>query len=157
MNRSLIGLLLTMSLFATGCTPSKLTGDSYSREEARSAQQVRLARVVDLRDVAIEGTKSGIGGVAGAAAGGVAASTVGDGRASSTVAGIIGAVAGGVVGATAEEAVTRAQGIEITVQYEDDNSVVAIVQEVSPNVQFRIGDRVRVLNLKGQSRVTHSR
>lgn len=155
MKHGLIGLLLTAGLLMmTGCTPSKLTGDSYSREDARSEQQVRYARVLELRDVAIEGTKSGVGGVAGAAVGGVAASTVGDGGATSTVAGILGAVAGGVVGAKAEEAATRAQGLEITLQYEDDHSVVAIVQEVSAGVRIQVGQRVRVLSLNGQTRVT---
>ncbi len=155
MTRALTGLLLIMSLLVTGCAPTKLTGDSYSREDTRSVQQVRYARVLELRDVAIEGTHSGVGSVAGAAAGGVAASSVGHGK-TSAVAGILGAVVGGVAGSKIENAATRVQGVEVTLQYDDDHSVVAIVQEVSPDVRLQVGQRVRVLNLNGQTRVTPS-
>ncbi|VAW72727.1 hypothetical protein MNBD_GAMMA15-1883 [hydrothermal vent metagenome] len=156
MMRSLIGLLLTLSLLATGCTSTRLTGDSYSRQDARSEQQVRYARILELRDVVIEGTQSGVGSIAGAAVGGVGASTIGHGK-TSAVAGILGAVVGGVAGSKIEDAATRVQGVEITLQYDDDHSVVAIVQEVSADTRFQVGTRVRVLNLNGQTRVTPSR
>lgn len=155
MMRGLIGIVLTMSLLVTGCTSTKLTGDSYSRGDTRSEQRVRYARILELRDVVIEGTNSGVGSFAGAAAGGVAASTAGHGK-TSAVAGILGAVVGGVAGSKIEDAATRAQGVEITLQYDDDHSVVAIVQEVSPNERLQVGGRVRVLDLNGKTRVTPS-
>jgi outer membrane lipoprotein SlyB len=152
MKQLFVYLMLVFTLLATGCVPSKLTGESYSRDDARSPQQVRYATVVDLRPVQIEGTKSGIGGAAGAAVGGVAGSATGDGK-GATIATILGAVAGGIVGAKAEEGVTRAQGVEVTVRYEDNGQIVAIVQEDDPNVRLNIGERVRVLTLNGVTRV----
>ena len=68
------------------------------------------------------------------------------------IATVIGAVAGGMAGAAAEEGITRAQGVEITVR-EDDGSMRAYVQEASPEVTFRPGDRVRVQTINGQTRV----
>ncbi|KRW61979.1 outer membrane lipoprotein [Pseudomonas sp. TTU2014-080ASC] len=135
-----------------GCT-SNLTGDSYSREEARQVQTVRLGTIESLRPVKIEGTKTPIGSGAGAIVGGVAGSGVGGGRASA-VAAVIGAVAGGLLGAATEEGLTRTQGVEITVR-EDDGSLRAYVQEVQENQIFRVGERVRIMTVNGTSRVTH--
>ena len=83
--------------------------------------------------------------------GGIAGSTVGGGR-GSAVAAVIGAVAGGLAGAAVEEGVTRTQGVEITVR-EDDGVLRAYVQAVEPNQVFRLGQRVRITNVNGQSRV----
>ena len=101
----------------------------------------------------IEGTKTPIGSGAGAIAGGVAASSIGHGT-GSAVAAVIGAVAGGLLGAAAEEGLTRTQGVEITVR-EDDGSMRAYVQEVEENEIFRVGERVRIMSVNGNSRVTH--
>ena len=97
-----------------GCA-SSLTGDTYSRDEARTVQTVRMGTIEALRPVKIEGTKTPIGAGAGAVIGGVAGSSVGGGR-GSAVAAVIGAVAGGLLGAMTEEGLTRTQGVEITVR-----------------------------------------
>ncbi|TRX75814.1 outer membrane lipoprotein [Pseudomonas mangiferae] len=150
------GLLLASFTAVTmalgGCT-SDLTGDSYSRDEARAVQTVRMGTIESLRPVKIEGTKTPIGAGAGAVIGGVGGSAIGGGR-GSVVAAVIGAVAGGVLGAMTEEGITRTQGVEITVR-EDDGSLRAYVQEVEPNQIFRVGERVRINTLNGTSRVTH--
>jgi outer membrane lipoprotein SlyB len=148
---ALIASFAAMSLALGGCT-SSLTGDTYSRDEARVVQSVRLGSIEALRPVKIEGTKTPIGAGAGAVVGGVAGSGVGNGRGSG-VAAVIGAVAGGLLGAAAEEGLTKAQGVEITVR-EDDGSMRAYVQEVEPNQVFRVGQRVRILTVDGTSRVS---
>lgn len=130
-----------------------MTGDSYSRDEARRVQTVRMGTIESLRPVKIEGTKTPIGGGAGAIVGGVAGSAVGGGR-GSIVAAVIGAVAGGLAGSAAEEGLTRTQGVEITVR-EDDGSMRAYVQAVQENEIFRVGDRVRIMTVDGTSRVSH--
>ena len=140
------------SLGLAGCQ-SSLSGDSYSRDEARTVQTVRQGTIESLRPVKIEGTKTPIGAGAGAVVGGVAGSGVGGGR-GSAVAAVIGAVAGGLIGAATEEGLTRTQGVEITVR-EDDGSRRAYVQEVQPNEIFRVGERVRILSVGGTSRVSH--
>jgi len=61
----LVATFTTMSLLLGGCA-SSLTGDSYSRDEARRVQTVRMGTIESLRPVKIEGTKTPIGGGAGA-------------------------------------------------------------------------------------------
>ena len=106
-----------LSMLLTGCA-SNLTGDSYSRADARKVQTIRMGTIESLRPVKIEGTKTPIGAGAGTVIGGIAGSTVGGGR-GSAVAAVIGAVAGGLAGAAAEEGITRTQGVEITVREDD--------------------------------------
>ncbi|WP_109511238.1 glycine zipper 2TM domain-containing protein [Pseudomonas ovata] len=148
----LVASFTAMALTLGGCT-SNLTGDSYSRSEARAVQTVRLGTVESLRPVKIEGTKTPIGAGAGAVVGGVGGSAIGGGR-GSVVAAVIGAVAGGLLGSMTEEGLTRTQGVEITVR-EDDGGMRAYVQQVEENEIFRVGDRVRVMTVNGTSRVTH--
>ncbi|WP_339510769.1 outer membrane lipoprotein [Pseudomonas sp. RL_15y_Pfl2_60] len=147
----LIASFAALALMLGGCQ-SSLTGDTYSRDEARQVQTVRLGTIESLRPVKIEGTKTPIGAGAGAVVGGVAGSTVGGGR-GSAVAAVIGAVAGGLLGAATEEGLTRTQGVEITVR-EDDGSMRAYVQEVEENQVFRVGQRVRIMTVNGTSRVS---
>ncbi|AIR87810.1 glycine zipper 2TM domain-containing protein [Pseudomonas cremoricolorata] len=148
----LLATFTTASLLLGGCA-SNLSGDSYSRDEARRVQTVRMGTIESLRPVKIEGTKTPIGGGAGAVVGGVAGSAIGGGR-GSLVAAVIGAVAGGLAGSAAEEGLTRTQGVEITVR-EDDGSMRAYVQSVQQNEVFRVGERVRIMTVDGTSRVSH--
>lgn len=147
-----VASLSAVALLTTGCQ-SSLTGDTYSRDEARTVQTVRLGTIESLRPVKIEGTKTPIGAGAGAVIGGVGGSSVGGGK-GSIVAAVIGAVAGGLIGAASEEGLTRTQGVEITVR-EDDGGMRAYVQEVQPNEIFRVGERVRIMSVNGTSRVAH--
>lgn len=140
--------VLTVGL--TGCA-SSLTGDSFSRSDARQVQTIRMGTIESLRPVRIEGTGTPIGAGAGAVVGGIAGSTVGGGR-GSTIATVLGAVGGGLAGAAVEEGVTRTQGVEITVR-EDDGALRAYVQAVDPNQVFHVGQRVRITTVNGQSRV----
>jgi len=142
MKNSLLIVLLFVTTGLSGCA-SNLSGESYSRDETRTVQQVEYGIIEQLRPVKIEGTKTPIGSGAGAIVGGIAGSGVGHGRGSAVMA-VIGAVAGGMAGAAIEEGVTRTQGVEITVKMNDGHSI-AIVQALSPNERFAIGDRVRVL------------
>ncbi|MDH1440904.1 hypothetical protein N5O88_15170 [Pseudomonas sp. GD03721] len=148
-------LLITSlaALLVLGGCQSRLTGDTYSRDEARAVQTVRMGTIESLRPVQIEGTKTPIGAGAGAVVGGIGGSTLGGGR-GSTVLSVVGAVAGGLLGAAAEEGLTRTQGVEITVR-EDDGTLRAYVQEVEPNQVFRVGERVRIMTVNGTSRVSH--
>ncbi|MGX5220373.1 MULTISPECIES: glycine zipper 2TM domain-containing protein [Pseudomonas] len=147
----LVASFAALALMLGGCQ-SSLTGDTYSRDEARQVQTVRLGTIESLRPVKIEGTKTPVGAGAGAVVGGVAGSTIGGGR-GSAVAAVIGAVAGGLLGAATEEGLTRTQGVEITVR-EDDGSMRAYVQEVEENQVFRVGQRVRIMTVNGTSRVS---
>lgn len=134
----------------TGC-PAGLGSKDYSREQARKVQEVQMGVVESVRTVKIEGTKSPVGTVGGAVVGGVAGSTVGGGR-GRVVGGAVGAVLGGLGGAAAEEAITRQDGLEITVKL-DSGRILAVTQ--AADEEFRVGDRVRLLTGGSATRVTH--
>ncbi len=146
-----IAALLATSLVLSGC-PSSMSGSSYTRDQARQAQTVRLGYVDSVRTVNIEGTKSGVGTIGGAALGGVAGSTIGKGR--GQIAGAVGgAVLGGLAGSAIEENVTQQMGLEITVRLENGR-MIAVTQAADEN--FQRGDRVRVLTSEdGTTRVVH--
>lgn len=150
MQISRILVLLVLSLFLAACASSK-SGSVYSRDEARKTQTVRMGVVESVRQVRIEGTKSPVGTVAGGAVGGIAGSTIGHGRGSAAGA-VVGAVVGGLAGAAAEEGLTRKDGLEITVKL-DNGTMIAVVQEADE--QFHPGERVRLIESGGTTRVTH--
>ena len=149
MMKTLSLLLISLAVLA-GCATSK-SGDVYTRDQARREQNIRMGVVESVREVLMEGTKSPVGAIAGAAVGGVAGSTLGGGK-GSTIAAVIGAVAGGLAGSAIEEGVTRKQAMEITIKM-DNGQLIAIVQEGDP-LEFRPGDRVRIIYSGGESRVT---
>lgn len=148
----LLAALIASTALMSGCL-SSLKGDTYSRDDARTPQVVRLGTIETLRPVKIEGSKTPVGAGAGAVVGGVAGSSVGGGK-GSIVAAVIGAVAGGLLGAATEEGLTRTQGVEITVK-EDSGVTRAYVQEVDEGEIFRVGDRVRIMTVNGNARVAH--
>jgi outer membrane lipoprotein SlyB len=149
--KHLPGLLLVVILGLTGCA-SDLSGESYSRSEARTVQQVEYGQITQLRPVQIEGTRTPIGAGAGAAAGGIAGSSIRGGKTAQVMA-VIGAVAGGLAGAAIEEGVTRTTGVEITLEMDDGRSI-AVVQRLSPNERYTVGDRVRVISSGQATRVS---
>ena len=112
---------------------------------------VQFGTIESVRAVQLEGTKTPIGPVAGAAVGGIAGSGVGGGR-GSAVAAVLGAVAGGVAGSALEEGVTRTAGVEVTVRL-DNGQYLAVVQ-ADGGEGFRAGERVRVLRDAGTTRVS---
>jgi len=138
------------SLLLAGC-PAGLGGKDYSRDQARTAQEVQMGVVESLRQVNIEGTKSPVGAAAGAVVGGAAGSTMGGGT-GRVITTTVGALLGGVGGAAAEEAVTRQAGLEITVRLESGR-MIAVTQ--AADEQFNVGERVRVLSDGYTTRVTH--
>ena len=140
----------TLTVVLTGCYSPGLGGGSYTREQARREQTVRMGFIESVRDVKLEGTRSGVGPAAGAVVGGVAGSAIGHGR-GSVVGTILGAVVGGVAGQAVEQGVTAKPGVEVTVKL-DSGQMVAITQDADE--AFRPGDRVRILSDGATSRVT---
>lgn len=148
---AVVTVVLAAGLILSGC-PASTSGGAYSRDQVRQAQDVRLGYVESVRQVTIEGTRSGVGAVSGAALGGVAGSTVGGGR--GQIAGAVGgAVLGGLAGSAIEESATRQAGLEITVRL-DSGRIIAVTQ--GADEPFYPGDRVRVLTAQdGTARVAH--
>jgi outer membrane lipoprotein SlyB len=148
---ALFASLLT-TLLLSACAGGLGSGD-YERGQTRGVQEVQMGTVESVREVKIEGTKSGIGSTAGAVVGGVAGSDVGGGK-GQIVGGVIGAVIGGVAGAAVEEGTTRQKGMEITVKL-DGGRMIAITQAAEEKEIFKVGERVRILSGSGVTRVTH--
>lgn len=144
-----LALILFTTLALSGCASGVGSAD-YERSQARSVQEVQTGVIVGLRNVKIEGTKTPVGTVAGAAVGGIAGSQLGGGN-GQVVGAVLGAVLGGLGGSAIEEKVTSQPGVEVTVKL-DTGRTIAITQGIDE--QFRIGDKVRVLSGGGTTRVT---
>lgn len=109
---------------------------------------VRTGVVESVREVSLEGTKSGVGTIGGAAIGGVAGSNVGggDGR---IVGAIVGAVLGGLAGSVIEAAAPRRTHWKSPPRRYTDCCRSGKGQD-----DIRRGDRVRVLTGGGKTRVS---
>jgi outer membrane lipoprotein SlyB len=140
---------IVSALALTGCAGS-MSGNVYSRERAQKVQRIEYGQVVEVRQIQIEGTKSGLGALGGGALGGALGSGIGRGS-GTTIAVIGGAIAGAAAGAATEEAVTKQPGLEVTVRM-DGGQTLSVVQGMDPPV--RVGDRVKLVeNPDGSARV----
>ena len=153
MNKINLLLLAIMSLFLVGCGSQTMTGDSYSGNQARKAQTLKMGQIESVKGVEIKGENGGVGALAGGAIGGIAASNIGGGK-MSLVSAIVGAVAGGIIGDKIEKNVNTLNGQEITIRLSNDTLIV-VTQEIDKNVgPLRAGDKVRVLtSSNGTTRV----
>ncbi len=142
--------LLGTSSFISGCA-NKLSGDVYSREDARQQMQVRYGTIESVRAVVLEGDRNLLGQGGGAIIGGMAGNSLGGGS-TQGIATAVGAVAGAVVGGMTQEKATRAQGAELIVRMESGESI-SVVQEVESLQQFYNGQRVRLTVGNGNTRV----
>lgn len=141
-------MVLLIAIFGLAGCSSNPYGDTYSVQETRSVQQVRYGTITKIDPVQIEGEGQVVGAIAGAAVGGILGSKIGGGS-GSDIAAIGGGVLGGVAGSKAAEGISRRQGVNLTIKM-DSGDTIAIVQEVNPNVVFRVGQRVRV-NIDGNT------
>jgi len=146
-------LCVPVAFLLVSCAQDSLTGDTYSRGDARQAQNVNTGKITSIRPVKIEGGNQ-TGAILGAVGGGFLGSNIGHGRASNTAGAVGGALVGSAVGSHAEQALNSRQGIDITVRLDGGGSV-SVVQEVNPREAFYVGDRVKVLSSGSGSRVTH--
>lgn len=143
-------IILLLILATSGCATSR-SGLIYTREQARQVQQVETGVVSQVTPVQIEGTKTPIGAMGGAAIGSIAGSSIGGGR-GSEIAAIAGGIGGWLLGSAMEEGLTRKNALEITVRL-DSGQVLSVVQEA--DVSFKVGDRVRLITQNMEARVTH--
>jgi outer membrane lipoprotein SlyB len=142
-------VLLSLSTLA-GCATQSSSGQVYREGETRRAQTIQKGTIESIRTVSIQGNTNGVGTIAGGLIGGVAGSNIGGGS-GRAVGAIAGAVAGGIAGQAIERNSSTRQGLEITVKM-DNGTLRAFVQDADET--FRVGDRVRIVNIDGTSRVT---
>lgn len=143
-------LTIAVLVFIQACA-SSLEGDVYSREEALRSMNFQWATVEAVKPVVIEGDRTAKGQVAGAIIGGAAGHTATQSNTQPLVT-TVGAVAGAIAGQMAEEKMTRAQGLEITLKMDNGQNTI-IVQEVDNVNEFAVGDRVKVVSGAGKLRI----
>lgn len=125
-----------------GCTfPS--ADPVVSRSQTNVVHALELGTVIAVKQVVIEGERTGLGGWGGGAVGAAAASPS-DGRygTEERLATAAGGVVGAIAGQAVEEVATREGAQEITIQL-DSGRTVMITQE-TPDGLFQQGDRVQV-------------
>ncbi|MFT7775255.1 glycine zipper 2TM domain-containing protein [Roseateles sp.] len=144
-------LTLAAALVLSAC--STTSPDVVQRGDAQRLSQVQDATVLSSRPVTVDGSQSGVGGVAGGVTGAIAGSSVG-GRREGQVVGVIGAVAGAVIGNAIERSATREEALEIIVQLRNGERR-AIIQ-AKGNESFNSGDPVVLVTTGGKTRVTRA-
>jgi outer membrane lipoprotein SlyB len=138
---TLIGLLISATAaIVSGCAYSS-SGQSYPRDQTRTAYEVEYGEIVSTRTVEIEGHDSLIGTLGGAGVGHAIGSTGGDWD-SRWLAGVVGGLVGTLAGQAIERRITEEEGLEITVRL-DRSYTIAVVQ--AQDVLFTPGERVTVL------------
>ncbi len=136
--------------YLTGCA-SSLSGDTYSRKDARQEMQVFNGTIQSVRPVVIQGEAGLLGQIGGALIGGLAGNAIGGGKGKNLATGA-GAVGGAVAGGALEQKLTSAQGLEIIVKLENGQTR-AITQQVKTVNEFYAGERVRLIVGGGNTRV----
>lgn len=144
---SMLLLALLSAVTLGGCVSSK-SGDVYSRDETRREMYIRTGVVESMREVRLEGTRSGVGSSAGAVIGGVAGSGIARDGPGAIIGAVLGAVVGGIAGSAAEQGVTRSTAMEYIIRL-DSGQTIAVVQEDGLDGSIRTGDRVRLLSGSG--------
>lgn len=141
--------LVTAGLATVGCAPPA-SGRVYSRQEARTAWDVRYGKVAAIEEAVIEGRRTPLGRIGGGLIGYQVGRTVGDGS-GRRIAGAVGAVAGAVAGQAIEEHATREDAWQITVDL-DGGRTIAVVQ--AQDQSFQVGEQVRIyMRRDGAARV----
>lgn len=155
-------IVLSLSLLLLTASPVAFASDtsarSYGRQEALSAQNVKLGQVLTTRVVTIESNKNlNAGSAIGAALGYGLASSKSKSKSSSTknatriLAGTLGATAGSAM----QNRLTKRQGIEIVVAVEGNRGKQEIFSIVQDNDQrIMQGDLVLISGRGNKMRVS---
>ena len=151
MSKLMTSFTLAAALVLSAC--STTSPDVVQRGDAQRLSQVQDATVLSSRPVTVDGSQSGIGGVAGGVTGAIAGSSVG-GRREGQVAGVLGAVAGAVIGNAIERSATREEALEIIVQLRNGERR-AVIQAKGAET-FNAGDPVILVTTGGRTRVTRA-
>jgi outer membrane lipoprotein SlyB len=151
MSKLMTYLTLAAALVLSAC--STTSPDVVQRGDAQRLSQVQDATVLSSRPVTVDGSQSGVGGVAGGVTGAIAGSSVG-GRREGQVVGVLGAVAGAVIGNAIERSATREDALEIIVQLRNGERR-AIIQAKGTE-SFNSGDPVVLVTTGGKTRVTRA-
>ncbi|GAA05806.1 MULTISPECIES: outer membrane lipoprotein [Photobacterium] len=144
-------LCLVAALGVSGCAQNPY-GNAYDVGEARTVQNVLTGTITKLDAVTMSGGgESTIGTIAGGAVGAILGSKIGGGS-GSDIAAIGGGLAGAALGNKAGDAISQRNGVNIVIKL-DSGRTIAVVQEVDPNMIFRVGQRVDIYQQGSTTRV----
>ncbi|PSV26421.1 MULTISPECIES: glycine zipper 2TM domain-containing protein [unclassified Photobacterium] len=144
-------LCLVAALGVSGCAQNPY-GNAYDVGEARTVQNVLTGTIIKLDAVTMSGGgENMIGTIAGGAIGAILGSKVGGGS-GSDIAAIGGGLAGAALGNKAGDAISQRNGVNIVIKL-DSGRTIAVVQEVDPNMIFRVGQRVDIYQQGNTTRV----
>ncbi|WP_318402486.1 outer membrane lipoprotein [Photobacterium leiognathi] len=144
-------LCLVAALGVSGCAQNPY-GNAYDVGEARTIQNVLTGTITKLDAVTMSGGgESTIGTIAGGAVGAILGSKIGGGS-GSDIAAIGGGLAGAALGNKAGDAISQRNGVNIVIKL-DSGRTIAVVQEVDPNMIFRVGQRVDIYQQGSTTRV----
>lgn len=128
--------MLALAMLSAGCT--NYSGNTYSGSQVRSAQTVQYGTVVSVQPVTLEEDRPAVlGTVGGGVVGGVLGNMVGGGR-GKTLATIAGAALGAAGGYAGEKALTKQNGLEITVELETDSSCPLFRPPISNSLRVNV-------------------
>lgn len=146
-----VAMAVMLAFGVTGCAQNPY-GNTYNVGEARSVQTVSSGTIIKLDGVTMSGGgESTIGSIAGAAVGAILGSKIGGGT-GSEIASIGGGLAGAALGNKAGDAVSQRQGVNIVIKL-DSGRKIAVVQQVDPNMIFKVGQRVDIFQQGNTTRV----
>lgn len=148
---ALIGGLTALLL--SSCATTK-TEEVYNREGVQPVEAVQTGVIESIKPIQIGGNITPIGNTTVGILGRVAGAAAGGGGAVSQILATLGGMLGSIAGASAEEAITRKEGIKITLML-DYGETIAIVQAIDDKETFKTGEKVKVIDHDGIKRVAH--
>ena len=133
-----IVVFLGLSFMLGGCSSNKpLSENKAGTLKKEKVIRVQQGTVVGIKDVAVKGEKSRVGGTVGSLAGSVLASgTI------PYVGSLLGSMVGGAVGSSADDELSKKPGHEISLKLENGEQVT--VTQLA-TTKFNIGDKVKLL------------
>ena len=133
-----IVVFLGLSFMLGGCSSNTpLSENKAGTLKKEKVIRVQQGTVVGIKDVAVKGEKSRVGGTVGSLAGSVLASgTI------PYVGSLLGSMVGGAVGSSADDELSKKPGHEISLKLENGEQVT--VTQLA-TTKFNIGDKVKLL------------
>jgi outer membrane lipoprotein SlyB len=153
MSRPAVAVAVAAMLAVGACAPRN-TNTTYTSADIGRSAEVSYGVIVSMRPVTIQGGRTGIGTLGGAAAGATAGSFIGGDPRMHILGAIGGAIVGGLAGTAVESSATTGQAVEFIIR-EDTGQTISVVQTneegFQPNerVVLTRGARTRIARVVG--------
>ncbi|GJL87786.1 MAG: hypothetical protein DHS20C03_14950 [Minwuia thermotolerans] len=135
------------------------SNETYKRGELGRAASIEKGTIVSVRNVEVEGTRSGTGTVGGAVAGGAIGSQVGGSGVVRVASAVGGAIIGAVAGSVAEEGITSGTATEFIIRKANGDTFVIVQNDgeemkAGQPVLIIYSDKTRIVPDQGQEITT---